>query len=112
MLSIPFFCLPRPFLQLTPTGWMSALKSTETLWRAITVQNYIPPVARTHRTRTQAACVEATPTITSDSIPVRQRWMSGSGLSSGVALNISALTTKLFITPVRHIKGTCDRSRL
>lgn len=52
MLSIPFFCLPHPFLQFTPTEWMSGLKDHKTLCQAITVQNYIPPVARKHRTWT------------------------------------------------------------
>lgn len=47
----PIFLLPRPFLQSTPTEWMSGLKDHKTLCQAITVQNYRPPVATKHRTR-------------------------------------------------------------
>lgn len=92
MLSIPFFCLPHPFFQLSPTEWMSGLKEQKTLCQAITVQNYRPPAARTHRTWIQSASVEATPHVTSDGAEMptgsvrkqpEQSRVRGSLLSSG-----------------------------
>lgn len=47
-----------PFLPFTPTEWMSGLRTHKTLCQAIMVQNYIPPVARTHRTTIQSVSLQ------------------------------------------------------